>query len=59
MLDHQRTAEARGLITTASYAQVTQPLYRGAIGRWQHYRKHLEPVLPVLAPWAEKFGFSL
>ena len=27
MLDHQRTAKGRGVITTASYAQVTEPIY--------------------------------
>jgi tetratricopeptide (TPR) repeat protein len=59
MLDHQRTAKARGVIPTASYAQVTQPLHSRAIGRWRHYRRHLEPVLAVLAPWIEKFGYSL
>ena len=59
MLDHQRTAEARGIITTASYAQVTQPLYRGAVGRWRRYSKHLEPILPTLAPWIEKLGYEL
>ena len=58
MLDHQRTAEARGVITTASYAQVTEPLYRGAAGRWLRYRKHLEPVLPILKPWIAKFGYD-
>jgi len=59
MLDHQRTAKARGVITTASYAQVTQPLYREAVGRWRRYRKHLEPVLPTLAPWIDKLGYEL
>lgn len=59
MLDHQRIASERGVITTASYAQVTQPLYRSAVGRWQNYRKYLEPVLPTLQPWVEKFGYSL
>ena len=59
ILDHQKTAETRGVITTASYAQVTEPLYRGSAGRWQHYRKHLEPVLPILRPWAEKFGYEI
>ena len=58
MLDHQRTAEARGVITTASYAQVTEPLYRGAAGRWLRYRMHLEPVLPILKPWIAKFGYD-
>jgi hypothetical protein len=58
MLNHQRTAEARGVIKTASYAQVTQPLYKTAVGRWQRYRKHLEPILPTLEPWIRKFGYD-
>jgi hypothetical protein len=59
VIDHERTARARGVIPTASYAQVTQPLYKKSAGRWQNYRKHLEPVLPVLEPWIEKFGYEL
>jgi hypothetical protein len=59
MLDHTKTAAGRGMIATASYAQVTEPIYRRSVGRWEKYRKHLEPVLPVLKPWAEKFGYSL
>lgn len=58
-LDHTRTARARGLITTASYAQVVEPIYKRAAGRWERYRAHLEPVLPVLEPWVVKFGYSL
>lgn len=59
MIDHEKVAKTRGVITTASYAQVTEPLYRKAAGRWLHYRKHLEPVLPTLRPWIEKFGYGL
>lgn len=59
VLDHQATAKKRGLITTASYAQVVEPIYKRAAGRWQGYRKHLEPIFPVLQPWVEKFGYSL
>jgi tetratricopeptide (TPR) repeat protein len=59
MLDHQATAARRGVIATASYAQVTEPVYRRSVGRWERYRKHLEPVLPILAPWAEKFGYGI
>ena len=36
--DHQRTAKSRGVITTASYAQVTEPLYTGSAGRWKRRR---------------------
>lgn len=59
MLDHTKTASERGVITTASYAQVTEPIYKRSVGRWQKYRKHLEPILPTLAPWAEKFGYGI
>ncbi|NIJ39627.1 tetratricopeptide (TPR) repeat protein [Sphingopyxis panaciterrae] len=58
-LDHRTTAKARGLITTASYAQVVEPIYKRAAGRWEGYRRHLEPILPVLRPWAEKFGYDM
>jgi tetratricopeptide (TPR) repeat protein len=58
LLDHQSTAKARGLITTASYDQVVQPLSRAPSGRWRRYRRHLEPVLPVLLPWAERLGYA-
>lgn len=58
-LDHTRTAKSRGLITTASYSQVAEPIYKRAAGRWQRYREHLDPILPVLEPWAEKFGYTL
>ena len=33
---------------TASYAQVTEPLYKRSVHRYQHYRQHLEPVIPLL-----------
>lgn len=59
VLDHQSTALNRGRIKTASYAQVVEPIYDRSAGRWQNYRKHLEPVIPVLRPWAEKFGYEI
>jgi tetratricopeptide (TPR) repeat protein len=59
VLEHEATARSRGRIKTASYAQVGEPIYRRSAGRWKHYRKHLEPVLPLLEPWAAKFGYSV
>ena len=44
---------------TASYAQVTEPLYDHSVGRWRHYRTHLEPVIPILAPAMERLGYGL
>lgn len=59
VLEHEKTAVKRGRIKTPSYSQVVEPIYTRAAGRWEKYRKHLEPVLPVLQPWAEKFGYSI
>lgn len=59
LLDHQSTAKNRGPINTASYAQVTEPIYTRSAGRWRNYRKHLEPIFPIVKPWVEKLGYSL
>jgi hypothetical protein len=58
LLDHQSTASKRGAISTPSYDQVVQPLTAGAAGRWRRYEKQLEPVLPVLLPWAKRLGYE-
>lgn len=58
-LDHQATAAKRGIISTASYAQVHEPLYTRSTGRWARYRDQLKPVEGLLAPWIERFGYSL
>ncbi len=55
--NYQKTALERGVIHTPSYNQVIQPLYKQASGRWTNYRKQMEPVLPVLQPWIEAFGY--
>jgi tetratricopeptide (TPR) repeat protein len=57
VIDHRRTASLRGFIKTASYSQVTEPLYSRSAGRWLHYREEMRPVLPVLAPWAQHWGY--
>lgn len=59
VLDNQKTARLRGSIKTPSYAQVTEKIYTRSSGRWTRYRKYMEPVLPILAPWCERFGYSL
>jgi tetratricopeptide (TPR) repeat protein len=35
-------------VTSSSVWQVRQPIYRGSVGRWKHYEKHLEPLMKVL-----------
>ena len=52
-------AQRKQFIATPSYAQVTQPVTAAAVGRWKHYREQFEPVLPVLRPWLERFGYDV
>jgi tetratricopeptide (TPR) repeat protein len=49
-----RTAKSRG-VRTASETQVRKGLYNGG-GQWRRYADQLAPVLPILAPWVERFG---
>jgi tetratricopeptide (TPR) repeat protein len=53
-LRFDRTAQARG-VRTASEGQVRKGLYNGG-GQWRRYADELTPVLPILAPWIERFG---
>lgn len=44
---------------TASYAQVTEPLYTSSVNRYRHYMKHLELVVPELEPAAKLLRYKL
>lgn len=58
-LDHQKTAVERGYIRTPSYAQVMEPIYSSASGRWKRYEPQMREILPILEPWVERYGYSL
>ncbi|MGN7998165.1 hypothetical protein [Sphingomonas sp. 22176] len=47
------------MISTARYAQGTEPLYWRAVGRWERYQRHLVPVFNVLQPWVEQFDYGM
>ena len=51
-----RTARSRG-VATASASQVRRGLFDGR-GQWQPFARHFEPVMPILQPWIEKFGYA-
>ena len=40
-------------VTTASAAQVRQPIYKSAMKRWQHFDQHLGPLIDALGPLAD------
>lgn len=58
VLEHTQHAQQRGIINTPSYHQVTQPIYQHAKYRWKRYEKEFAPVIEVLQPFIEQFGYS-
>jgi len=50
------TAKRRG-VTTASVGQVHRGLYDGT-QQWKPYAGYMEPVMDILQPWVDKFGYS-
>jgi tetratricopeptide (TPR) repeat protein len=47
----------RGRISTPSYHQVSQPIYRESRYRWERYRNQLMPYLPALRPYILRYGY--
>jgi len=46
------------VVRSPTYADVTQPVYKRAVGRWRNYQKHLEPHLDKLEPFVKAFGYE-
>jgi tetratricopeptide (TPR) repeat protein len=46
------------LVRSPTYADVTQPVYKRAKGRWRNYQKYLEPHLARLEPFVKAFGYG-
>ncbi|MEZ5917610.1 MAG: sulfotransferase [Parvularculaceae bacterium] len=57
MLAYDETAKRRA-VRTASATQVIQRPYSTSIGKWKNYRDEMAPVMPVLAPWVQRFGYD-
>ena len=45
-------------VRSPTYADVTQPVYKRAVGRWRNYQKYLEPHLAKLEPFVKLFGYE-
>jgi len=56
VLDYRTGARNRS-INTPSVAQVVQPIYTTAKGKWHNYESHLAPVRGILDPWADHWGY--
>lgn len=58
LLAHEETARTRTRVRTASYAQIGEPLYTRARGRWERYAEQIAPVMPILQPWIARMGYD-
>lgn len=47
----------RRMTVSPTYADVTQPIHRKAIGRWHRYERQLESIQSILAPLVREFGY--
>ena len=56
MRDFQRAGENRTLVTRSA-PQLRRGLTSDSIGAWRRYREQMQPVLPTLGPWVERFGY--
>jgi len=52
-----RTASTRS-VNTPSGPQLARGLSTQGAGQWRRYRDALAPILPKLAPWVTRFGYS-
>lgn len=56
LLRFDRTARQRG-VATASASQVRKGLYDGS-GQWRPFARYFEPIMPILQPWIDAFGYE-
>ncbi len=58
VLRPQETARDKRFISTPSYSQVIEPVSNKSVGRWHSYERGLSPVLPMIKPYLERWGYE-
>ena len=46
------------VVRSPTYADVTKPVYKRAVGRWRNYQKYLEPHFAKLEPFVKAWGYE-
>jgi hypothetical protein len=57
--EQSRFYEQNRQLYSPTYQDVTQPVHGRSVGRWQHYEKHLEPIMAALEPYCAKLGYPV
>jgi tetratricopeptide (TPR) repeat protein len=47
----------RGGVNSASSEQISRGLYTDGTSHWRRYRDQIAPILPILQPWVDRFGY--
>lgn len=58
VLDFARQGREGAAPTLRNYDRVNQGIYQGSRYRWRHYRKQLEPAVPLVAEAASRLGYD-
>ncbi|HVT31097.1 MAG TPA: sulfotransferase [Rhodanobacteraceae bacterium] len=58
MLNYDKRAKEKGFIATPSYTEVVQPISARRKDRWRRYESAFEPVLPILKPMLDHWGYE-
>ena len=45
-------------INTPSYQDVTMPIYKKSVARWENYRAFIDPHMETLEPYIREFGYQ-
>jgi tetratricopeptide (TPR) repeat protein len=56
---HYYEKARRKFLFAPTYHDVTQPVYRRAVGRWERYADALAPIQGKLGPYLKAFGYSV
>ncbi len=57
VLNYRKTALERNKISTPSYYQVIQPIYKHADQRWKRYKKYLKKIEPIISELIKKYKY--
>lgn len=52
-----RELAARKVVNSPTQGEVRRAIYTTSIGRWKHYARQLDPHMPLLQPFIERFGY--
>jgi hypothetical protein len=59
VLNYRRRLLDAKRVTSPTYADVAEPIYTRAIGRWKNYEQLLEPAMETLEPFIREFGYEV